>query len=364
MQKEGCYLYTLTLTDVATGWTECIPLLNKSQEIVLEGIKQARSLFPFPILGIDTDCGSEFINQAFVTYCDQEHLTFTRGHPQVKSDQCYVEQKNGAIIRQVIGHDRLEGMQACRQVMELYFALRLYVNCFQPSMKLLEKQREGSHVRRVYDPAKTPLQRLLLSGILSTEKLQELTTSIDAINPVHLFDQIKQLQQAVFRCEMKTTPFTTPSANTAILRFSREHAHANLLQVSAEPIPDPAGMLQTLRAEQNDRQHLLDWKRTRKDPFAGEWEQILAWIQASPERTSAEIFRALQRRSPGRYRPTQIRTLQRGISLIRARLLETEEQFWPGEARPGDLPPILEGHEENAPTARSVSTATVPLTLS
>jgi len=86
MNNEGCYLSTLTLTDIATGWTECLPLLNKSRELVLEAVKQARALFPFPILGIDTDCGSEFVNEAFVAYCEQEHLTFTRGRPKVKSD--------------------------------------------------------------------------------------------------------------------------------------------------------------------------------------------------------------------------------------------------------------------------------------
>ncbi len=94
-------------------------------------------------------------------YCEQEHITFTRGRPYQKRDQCFVEQKNGAVVRQGVGYDRLVGEHAYRQLTELYRALRLYVNCFQPSMKLLSKQREGKQVRCVYDPAKTPLQRLL-----------------------------------------------------------------------------------------------------------------------------------------------------------------------------------------------------------
>jgi len=97
--KEGCSLYTLTLTDIATGWTECWPVLDKSQELVLEAFQYARTLFPFPILGVDTDCGGEFINEIFLASCDREHLTFTRGRPQVKNDQCYVEEKNGSIVR-------------------------------------------------------------------------------------------------------------------------------------------------------------------------------------------------------------------------------------------------------------------------
>ena len=140
---EGGYLYTLTLTDIATGWTECLPLLYRSQETVLAALQQARVLFPFPILGIDTVNGGEFINDSLMAYCEQEQITFTRGRPYLKNDQCFVEQKNGAIVRQAVGYDRLVGAQAYRQLTELYRALRLYVNFFQPSMKLLAKQREG-----------------------------------------------------------------------------------------------------------------------------------------------------------------------------------------------------------------------------
>ena len=82
------YLYTLTLTDIATGWTECLPLLHRSQEAVLGALQRARRLFPFPILGIDTDNGGEFINETVITYCEQEHITFTRGRPYQKRDQC------------------------------------------------------------------------------------------------------------------------------------------------------------------------------------------------------------------------------------------------------------------------------------
>src|SRR5689334_24126040 len=105
---EGGYLYTLTLTDVATGWTKCLPLLYRSQETVLAALQQARLLFPFPILGIDTDNGGEFINEAVIAYCEQAHITFTRGRPYLKNDQCFVEQKNGAIVRKA-GRPRSPG---------------------------------------------------------------------------------------------------------------------------------------------------------------------------------------------------------------------------------------------------------------
>ena len=91
VNTEGGYLYTLTLTDVATGWTECLPLLHRSQEAVLAALQRARTLFPFPILGIDIDNGGEFINEIVIAYCDQEGISFTRGRPNLKNDQCFVE---------------------------------------------------------------------------------------------------------------------------------------------------------------------------------------------------------------------------------------------------------------------------------
>ena len=143
-QADGSYLYTLTLTDIATGWTECLPLLNRGQEAVVAALKRAQHLLPFPILGIDTDNGGEFINVELMAFCEQEQISFTRGRPRRSNDQCYVEQKNGQVVRQVVGYDRFTGELAYRQLTELYRALRVYVNCFQPSMKLQTKQREES----------------------------------------------------------------------------------------------------------------------------------------------------------------------------------------------------------------------------
>src|SRR5215471_14547041 len=153
--QGGC-LYTITLTDVATGWTECLPLLNRGREAVLAALQRARALFPFPILGLDTDNGGEFLNEEVAAYCVREQITFTRGRPYEKRDQCFVEQKNGVVVRQVVGHGRLMGEHAYRQLDELYRALHWYVNYFQPSMKLVSKQVEGRKIRRIYDAAKTP----------------------------------------------------------------------------------------------------------------------------------------------------------------------------------------------------------------
>jgi hypothetical protein len=347
---EGGYLYTLTLTDVATGWTECLPILYRSRETVLAALQQARLLFPFPILGIDTDNGGEFINDSLIAYCEQEQITFTRGRPYQKRDQCFVEQKNGAIVRQVVGYDRLVGEDASRQLTELYQALRLYVNCFQPSMKLLSKERNGKKIRCVYDPAKTPLQRLLLSGILPAQKQQELTEVAQALDPIGLFQQLEQLQQAVFRCAVGCSPFVSSPLSVPLHVFSVEQCIVGKLPEERNASDPPAG-LETLCREQERRKRVLGWRRTHKDPFAGEWEQIFSWLVANPERSSGDIFRELQRRSPGRYQPLQIRTLQRGMRKIRAYLLETAEEQWQNEVIHGrSSPPI-------SPAARAIGSS-------
>jgi integrase-like protein len=337
---EGGYLYTLTLTDIATGWTECLPLMHRSQEAVLAALQRARKLFPFPILGFDTDNGGEFLNEVVVAYCEQEQITFTRGRPYQKRDQCFVEQKNGAIVRQVVGHDRLVGERAYRQLTELYRALRLYVNCFQPSMKLLSKERDGKKIRCVYDPAKTPLQRLLLSGILPAQKQQELKEVAEVLDPIGLLNQLKQLQRAVFRCAVGCSPFLSSLTSAPLRVFSVARCMTGSFVVE-ESIPDPTAGLHTLYHEQEQRKRVLGWRRTHKDPFAGEWEQIFSWLVANPERSSGDIFRELQRRFPGRYQPLQIRTLQRGMRKIRAYLLETAEEQWQNEVIHGrSSPPI------------------------
>ena len=230
----------------------------------------------------------------------------------------------------MVGYDRLVGEQVYRQLTELYRALRLYVNCFQPSMKLLSKQRNGKKVRCVYDPAKTPLQRLLLSGDLPVQKQQELTEVAHALDPLRLLQQLEQLQQAVFRCAVNCFPVIEPIPSLTIRVFSVDDCTVGTLPEERN-LPDPTAGLETLYREQERRKRVLGWRRTHKDPFEGEWEQILSWLVAKPERSSGDIFRELQRRTPGRYQPLQIRTLQRGMRKIRTHLLETFEDQWQEE---------------------------------
>ncbi|EFH80867.1 Integrase catalytic region [Ktedonobacter racemifer DSM 44963] len=332
---DGSYLYTLTLTDIATGWTECLPLLNRGQEAVIVALKRAQQLLPFPLLGIDTDNGGEFINAELLTFCEQEHITFTRGRPRRSNDQCYVEQKNGQIVRQVVGYDRFEGRLASQQLTELYRALRVYVNCFQPSMKLALKEREGSKVRRTYDQAQTPMQRLLASGILSEAKQQDLLRITEALDPLRLLTQLEHLQKALWRHAV--TSSAEEAASLAPVRFSVQQCTEGKVPTDGLPHTPPSLLKQARKKTYQKTGRPHDW-RTRKDPFEGEWEQITTWVLVQPELTGVEIFHRLEQHSPGRYRPTQVRTLQRGLAKLRARLLITFEDHWEEEVVNGHLP--------------------------
>lgn len=304
---QGDYLYTLTLIDVATGWTECLPLPNRRREAVLAALQRARTRFPFPILGLDTDNGGEFLNEEVAAYCVREQITFTRGRPSEKRDQCFVEQKNGVVVRQVVGHGRLVGEQAYQQLDELYRALHWYVNCFQPSMKLVSKQIEGRKIYRHYDAAKTPLQRVLLCGVLSSHQQQALQVIAKAFDPLRLFQQVEQLQQATFRCEAGKSSASQPTPTPELLPFDLAGCVVELVLLDARGGDEPPH-------EEQGNARVLSWKRTSKDPFVGQWEQILTWVQANPTRRSADILRELQALFPGRYKPSHVRTLQRGMA--------------------------------------------------
>lgn len=332
---EGSYLYTLTLTDIATGWTECLPLLNRGQEAVVAALQRARQLLPFPLLGIDTDNGVEFINMELMAYCEQEHITFTRGRPQRSNDQCYVEQKNGQIVRQVVGYDRFTGEDAYRQLTEVYRALRVYVNCFQPSMKLQSKEREGGKVYRTYDQAQTPMQRLLASGSLPSAKQQDLLRITQALDPMRLLTQLEHLQKALWRHAGPS--LSEAAAPAAPLQFSVQAVTEEKVPVDGIPHTPPSLLRQERKRKYQKTGRPRDW-RTRKDPFEGEWEQITSWLTANPTLTGVQIFHQLQQLSPGRYRPSQVRTLQRGLGKLRARLLVTFEDQWGQEAVNGQAP--------------------------
>ena len=328
---EGAYLHTLTVTDVATAWTECLPPLVRSQHAVVDALDRARQLLPFPLLGLDTDNGGEFLNAELLAYCERERVTFTRGRTATKNDQCFVEQKNGSIVRHPVGYDRFEGEHAYRQLAELYRATRLYVNFFQPSLKLRHKERTGGHVRRTYAPAKTPFQQVVAAGVLTPEQRGQLEALYRALDPVRLLRQIETLQDALWRHAVygrsgAPGPAATRADLTATLAF--DGAVCGLTEQpaspSAEEVTPPRG-----RVRRAYRKPLgpRTW-RTRADPFAAVWQEVQTWLAARPERTAKSLFDELCERYPGQFTPGQLRTLQHRVKAWRAASLVAFDAQW------------------------------------
>lgn len=186
VSTEGIYLNTLTATDLATGWTECLALPNKTQFAVSQAIAVLRQNLPFPLLGLDSDNGSEFINDTLYRYCLSEKITFTRSRPYQKNDQAHVEQKNWSVVRHTVGYDRLETQEELTLLASIYSELRLYINFFQPVLKLVAKERVDGKTIHTYDQAKTPFRRVLTLDSLPVEIKARLTDQYLHLNPVTL----------------------------------------------------------------------------------------------------------------------------------------------------------------------------------
>jgi hypothetical protein len=187
---SGEFLFSLNTVDVATGWTETVAIADKGQAAAFAGLLQIRDRLPMPLLGIDSDNGSEFINDHLLRYCRKEHITFTRCRPYKKNDQAHIEQKNWSVVRRTVGYDRYDSPQALRQLQDLYQVLRLYLNFFQPVMKLVGKERFGARVKKRYDDARTPYQRILEAEEVSQTVKDELQAVYLTLNPVSLRRQI------------------------------------------------------------------------------------------------------------------------------------------------------------------------------
>lgn len=196
---EGFYLNTLCAVDVATGWTECLPVWGKWQEKVRQSVHGMKRRLPFPLLGIDSDNGAEFINQCFYKYCHDEKIMFTRSRSYKKNDSCHVEQKNGNVVRRLVGYERYATKPAFECLERIYYLVRLYINFFQPTMKLVSKTRHGAKVYKVYDTAQTPYQRLINAGILSEHDKSELAATYNGLNPVLLLQQINDNLEKLWR---------------------------------------------------------------------------------------------------------------------------------------------------------------------
>ncbi|MBI0539511.1 transposase [Roseomonas sp. KE2513] len=323
---KGSFVQTLVLTDIATGWTECA--LVREQGLLVEVLSELCKKMPFALLGFDTDNDSVFMNETVRDHCTAAGVEFTRCRPYRKNDQAWVEQKNGAVVRRIVGYRRLEGLEAAAALARLYDAVRLFVNFFQPSFKLAEKAREGATVRKRYHPPATPYQRLVADPRTSEEVRLRVGALHATLDPVQLLRTIRMVQARLV--EIADRPVvgerakpTEPSLE-AFLSGLRTAWREGEVRPTARP------------KEKAER------LRRRPDPFAAVTAQLQAWFMAELWRTSRDLLERLQAEQPGSYPAGLLRTLQRRVKTWRRgeahRLVfgtATTEQAMKGDAAMG-----------------------------
>ena len=297
-------MQTLVVTDVASGWTECGALLVREQHLLTEVLDKLRATMPFALAGINTDNDSVFINETLKVYCEVNRIEFTRCRPYRKNDQAYVEQKNGAVVRRLVGYRRLAGLAAARELARLYASARLFVNFFQPSFKLLEKRRDGALVRKRYHPPATPCQRLLADERTTEEVRTTLEALQKQLDPVALLHEIRYRQRRLVMLGDK----------------------ARIEEGEPEPLEKFMAALKTAWTEGTPRPTekraapKVHWWRSRKDPFESTWLEVRRWAEAEPALTARQLLQRLQAQYPGSYPDSQLRTLQRRLKIWRGQI--------------------------------------------
>ena len=313
----GNFLNTLVLTDIVSGWTELLPLLCKSSANVISGMNIVMGLLPFLLIGLDTDNGSEFINYELLNFCKAKEITFTRSRAYKKNDQAHVEEKNGSIVRRLVGYDRYEGIEAWRALANLYALIRLYVNYFQPSLKLVSKKRDGAKVIKKYDKAQTPCQRLLSSEKVSQEIKEKLKKEYESLDPVNLLANIKKCQDTFWK-------YAWIKQNDCFIVSKKPEVDEKQISYrenidSSEKTNIPA-LDKKYRRTKKPRKPMppRTW-RTKKDPFEKVWNDLQLHLSMHPHKTAKSLLENLLIEQPGEFNKNMLRTLQRRVAEWRKR---------------------------------------------
>jgi hypothetical protein len=296
---KGSWAWTLTLTDIATGWTECAPLLVREQTLLVAVLSEVRKVMPFPLLGFDSDNDSVFINETLRDYCAATGVAFTRCRPYRKNDQAWVEQKNGSVVRRLVGYRRFEGLETARVLGELYATSRLFVNFFQPSFKLAEKQRDGAKVYKRYHAPATPYQRLLDEPRTSEQTRQQLQETAAKLDPVRLLRDIRAAQQKLVVLADTVAPAATaegaqPSLDAFLSSLKTLWQDGEARPTATDKPPQKRG-------------------RRRPDPLVEVTDQLKTWFMEEPWRSGRELLEKLQADAPDDYPENLLRTVQRRL---------------------------------------------------
>jgi len=302
----GHYVHSLVLTDIASGWTEAMAMVVREQTLVVESVSEIRARLPFLVRGLDVDNDSAFINETLVDYCRDNKIELTRCRAYKKNDQAWIEQKNGAVIRRMVGYGRLEGAQTAAALNKLYTSVRLFVNFFQPSFKLLSKIREGAKVIKKYHPPATPCERLLERGDVSEECKRQLRQTLAALDPVRLLSEIREAQRVLAQLEV----------GAAQAEAAQSPAELSSFVASLSTVWRDGEVRPTHRKRSNGPRTY----RTRVDPFEAVWSQVQQWLNEQPDANAKELFLRLQESMAGTFAPGQLRTLQRRVKQWRSEI--------------------------------------------
>jgi hypothetical protein len=313
----GSFIQTLTMVDVATGWTECLPLVHRDGGLVVEAIERAQSLFPWLLLGVDFDNDSAFMNEVVISWCRGQKLEVTRSRAYKKNDQAFVEQKNGAVVRRLMGYGRFDGVETARVMARLFAAARLYVNFFQPSFKLKEKRREGAKVIKRYHDPSTPYERALAHPMVTEAVKERLRAQYRTLDPVALLADIRAAQEELGNrvdCRAGTMRRENPAEKGVVAPL----VHS----LSAEPVAFARGLGNELVRGEPRATHRQPKRRYKKrvrmpsklDPHVA---LIAGWLAVEPQLTAIAIVGRLADLHPDQFDKKQHSIVQRLLRALR-----------------------------------------------
>jgi hypothetical protein len=331
----GSHAHSLVLTDIASGWTEAAGMVVREQTLITVTVEEVRVKLPFPMLGLDVDNDSAFINETMVDYCKDRKLELTRSRAYKKNDQAWIEQKNGSVVRRMVGYGRLEGVAATTALSKLHEVVRLYVNFFQPSFKLKSKIRDGAKVTKKYYLPATPYERLLTSDKVTNECKEQLRQTFSTLDPVQLLNQIREAQRQLVQQEVGGGSEKAVETSQELNRF-----------VESLSTAWRDGEIRPTHRKQSTGPRT--W-RTRIDPFESVWPVIERWLEERPDANAKGLFHRLQTEMSVSFEPGQLRTLQRRVKEWRtaiARRLVLGCGSEAGEPSPVDGANLNAGEEE------------------
>jgi hypothetical protein len=363
--NRGSYVHSLVLTDIASGRTECVPLVVRKSTLLVEALERVRQGLPFPLRALDVDNGSEFVNETMIQYCLRNGIELTRSRPYRKNDQAWIEQKNGAIVRKLLGYRRFEGIAAAQVLSRLYGASRLFVNFFQPSFKLAEKHRQGAQVTKRYHPPETPCERLLSAETVSDATKVKLREVGSALDPLQLLEEVRAMQShlvvlaeggapsvssadqpdlSAFLASLSSAwrsgevrPTHSVEAKPRYLRRIQTLVHrdavpprqvappsqAEVVTMGAQPVvspnrpPVPKLDPEVEQQCEVQRKELARLHIQRRHAFTLIWPLVCRRLESRPNISASELFDELRAQYPGRFHCGQLNAFIHRVRLWR-----------------------------------------------